>query len=170
MLNMVNRATRSGVLGACLLALVAGPTSASGAEVVVGRDSLDWVNHWEMICGWEATETATGQIHWTVAMADEHHGHVTVQEEISYVTVMDDDPEVPASLRGATWHGHNVISFVTNFDPASKREITRSVQPYWEGPFRSLSLRFTIVIAADGTVRVDREVLDTEIDCEALGA
>lgn len=170
MLNMVKRVTRSGVLGACLLAVLAGPAAAGRAEVIVGRESLDGVNHWFMICGWEATETATGQIHWTVAMADAHHGHVTVQEEISYVIVIDDDPEVPASLRGATWRGHNVISFVTNFDPASEREITRSVQPYWEGPFRGLSERFTMVIDADGTVRVDRQVLATEIDCEALGA
>ena len=170
MLNMVTRVTRSGVLGACLLVVLAGPTTARGAEIIVGRDTLDGVNHWFMICGWEATETTTGQIHWTVALADGHHGHVTVQEEISYVTVIDDDPDVPASLRGATWHGHNVISFVTNFDPASEREITRSVQPYWEGPFRGLSLRFTMVIAADGTVRVDRQILDTEVDCQALGA
>ena len=63
-----------------------------------------------------------------------------------------------------------MISFVTNFDPASEREITRQVQPAWEGPFRGLIERFTMVIAADGTVRVDRQVLDTEVDCEALGA
>ena len=29
---------------------------------------------------------------------------------------------MPESLRGATWRGHNMISFVTNFDPASERE------------------------------------------------
>jgi hypothetical protein len=170
MFNVIKRATRSGVLCASLLALLAGPTSASAAEVIVGRDSLDGIGHEFMISGWEATFTATGQIHWTVAMADDHHGHVTVQEAVSYTLVIDDDPEVPASLRGATWHGHNVISFVTNFDPASQREITRSVQPYWEGPFRGLSERFTLVIDADGTVRVDRQILDTEVDCGALGA
>src|SRR6188474_125319 len=125
MFHVVKRATRSSVLGACLLALLAGPTSASGAEVIVGRDSLDGVAHEFMICGWDATFTATGQIHWTVAIDDEHHGHVTVQEAVSYVLVIDDDPEVPASLRGAIWRGHNVISFVTNFDPASEREVTR---------------------------------------------
>ena len=170
MFHVVKRATRSSVLGACLLALLAGPTSASGAEVIVGRDSLDGVAHEFMICGWDATFTATGQIHWTVAIDDEHHGHVTVQEAVSYVLVIDDDPEVPASLRGAIWRGHNVISFVTNFDPASEREVTRSVQPMWEGPFRSLIERFTMVIGADGTVRVDRQVLEPQVDCEALGA
>jgi|SoiMethySBSTD1v2_1073268.scaffolds.fasta_scaffold16389_1 hypothetical protein len=170
MFSLIKRATRSGALGGCLLALLAGPTAASGTEVVVGRDSLDGVAHEFNICGWEATFTATGQIHWTVAMADEHNGHVTVQEAVSYVLVIDDDPNVPESLRGATWRGHNVISFVTNFDPASEREITRSVQPFWEGPFRGLSERFTMVIAADGTVRVDRQVLPSEIDCEAFGA
>jgi len=170
MFHSIKRATRSGILGACLLALLAGPTAASAAEVIVGNDSLDGVDHSFMICGWEATFTTTGQIHWTVAIDDEHHGHVTVQEAVSYVLVIDDDPEVPASLRGATWRGHNVISFVTNFDPASERGITRSVQPYWEGPFRGLSERFTIVIASDGTIRVDRQALDTDVDCAAFGA
>jgi len=170
MLKLIKRLARSGALGACLLALLAFPTSASGAGVIVGRESLDGVGHDFNICSWGATFTETGQIHWTVAMADDKHGHVTVQEAVSYVLVIDDDPNVPESLRGATWRGHNVISFVTNFDPASERAITRSVQPYWEGPFRSLSLRYTMVIDADGTIRVDRQVLDTEIDCEALGA
>ena len=170
MFNVIKRATRSGVLGAGLLALLAGPTSASGAEVSVGRESLDGVAHEFMICGWEATFTATGQIHWTVAIDDDHHVHVTVQEAVSYTLVIDDDPEVPASLRGATWRGHNVISFVTNFDPASEREITRRVQPSWEGPFRGLIERFTMVINADGTVRVDRQVLPTDVDCDQFGA
>ena len=129
MFNGIKRATRAGVLGAGLLALLAGPTTASGAEVSVGRESLDGVAHDFMICQWEATFTTTGQVHWTVAIDDEHHGHVTLQEAVSYTLVIDDDSEVPASLRGATWRGHNVISFVTNFDPASEREITRQVQP-----------------------------------------
>ena len=51
-----------------------------------------------MICGWEATFTTTGQVHWTVAIDDDHHGHVTFQEAVSYTLVIDDDPEVPASL------------------------------------------------------------------------
>jgi hypothetical protein len=171
MLNMVKRVTRSGVLGGCLLSVLAGPAAAaSGAEVIVGRESLDGVGQDLMICSWGATFTGKGQIHWTVSMADQHHGHVTVQEAVSYVLVIDDDPNAPESLRGATWRGHSVISFVTNFDPASDRVITRQVQTYWEGPFRSLSERFTMVIGADGTVRVDRQVSDTEVDCEALGA
>ena len=170
MFNVIKRATRSGVLGAGLLALLAAPTSANGAEVSVGRESLDGVAHEFMICGWEATFTATGQIHWTVAIDDDHHVHVTVQEAVSYTLVIDDDPEVPASLRGATWRGHNVISFVTNFDPTSQRDITRRVQPSWEGPFRGLIERFTMVINADGTVRVDRQVLPTDVDCDQFGA
>lgn len=170
MFNGIKRATRAGVLGAGLLALLAGPTTASGAHVSVGRESLDGVAHDFMICQWEATFTTTGQVHWTVAIDDEHHGHVTLQEAVSYTLVIDDDSEVPVSLRGATWRGHNVISFVTNFDPASEREITRQVQPSWEGPFRGLIERFTTVIAADGTVRVDRQVLEPQVDCEALGA
>ena len=43
MFNVIKRATRSGVLGAGLLALLAAPTTASGAEVSVGRESLDGV-------------------------------------------------------------------------------------------------------------------------------
>ena len=45
MFNVIKRGTRAGVLGASLLALLAGPTSASGAEVIVGRESLDGVGH-----------------------------------------------------------------------------------------------------------------------------
>jgi hypothetical protein len=36
MFNVIKRATRSGVLGAGMLALLAAPTTASGAEVSVG--------------------------------------------------------------------------------------------------------------------------------------
>lgn len=63
-----------------------------------------------------------------------------------------------------------MISFVTNFAPASKREITRTVQTAFEGPFRSLSERITLVIDADGTVRVDRPINDFDVDCKAVAA
>jgi hypothetical protein len=34
----------------------------------------------------------------------------------------------------------------------------------------SLSERFTMAIAADGTVRVDRQVLPTDVDCDQFEA
>lgn len=170
MFTIVRHAARSSALVACLLAMSAGPASASAAEVIVGRESLDGVTHDFMICGWGATFTTSGQAHWTVTIAGDHHGHVNFQEAVSYVLVIDDDSSVPEALRGATWRGHNVISFVTNFDPASEREVTRRVQTAFEGPFRSLSERITLVIDADGTVRVDRQINDFDVDCEALVA
>lgn len=170
MFTIVRHAARSSALVACLLAMSAGPTFATEAEVFVGRESLDGVGQDFMICGWGATFTASGQAHWTVAIAGDHHGHVNFQESVSYVLVIDDDPNVPEALRGATWRGHSMISFVTNFDPASKREITRTVQTAFEGPFRSLSERITLVIDADGTVRVDRLISNWDVDCEALAA
>lgn len=170
MFTMARHAGRSGVLAACLLAMLAGPASAAGAEVVTGRDSLDGVDHDFMICGWEATFTARGQIHWTVAIADDHHGHVTVQEAVTYTLVIDDDPSVPPSLRGETWRGQSMISFTANFDPSSEREVTRQVQTFFEGPFRGLSERIALRIAADGTVLVDSFVSKFDVDCAALGA
>ena len=170
MFTIVRHAARSSVLVACLLAMSAGPTSASAAEVFVGRESLDGVAQDSMICGWGATFTASGQAHWTVAIAGDRHGHVNFQESVNYVLVIDDDPNVPEALRGATWRGRNMFSFVTNFDPASEREITRTVQTAFEGPFRSLSERITLVIDADGTVRVDRLISNWDVDCQALAA
>lgn len=154
----------------CLLAMSAGPTFATEAEVIVGRASLDSVSHDFMICGWGATFTASGQAHWTVTIAGDQQVHVNYQESVSYVLVIDDDPTVPEAVRGAAWRGSNRISFATNLDPASEREVTRTVQTAFEGPFRSLIERITLVVAADGTVRVDRFTSDFEADCEALVA
>jgi hypothetical protein len=170
MFTIVRHAARSSALVACLLGILAGPVSASAAEVVVGRESLDGVGHDFMICGWGATFTTSGQAHWTVTIAGDRHGHVNFQESVSYVLVIDDDPNVPEALRGATWRGHNMISFATNFDLASEREVTRTVQTAFEGPFRSLSERITLVIDADGTARVDRLISNWDSDCEALAA
>jgi hypothetical protein len=170
MFTIVRHAARSSALVACLLAMSAGPALANAAEVIVGRESLDRVSHDTMICGWGGTFTASGQAHWTVTIAGDHHVHVTFQESVSYVLVIDDDPNVPEALRGATWRGSNMISFATNIDPASAREVTRTVQTAFEGPFRSLIERITLVVAADGTVRVDRFISDFEADCEALAA
>lgn len=170
MLTIVRHAARSSALVACLLAMSAGPTFATEAEVIVGRASLDSVFHDFMICGWGATFTASGQAHWTVTIAGDREVHVNFQESVSYVLVIDDDPSVPEALRGDAWRGYNMISFATNFDPASEREVTRTVQTAFEGPFRSLIERITLVVAADGTVRVDRFISDFEADCEALAA
>lgn len=170
MLTIVRHAARSSALVACLLAMSAGPTFATGAEVIVGRASLDGVNHDFMICGWEATFTASGQAHWTVTTAGDHQFHVNFQESVSYVLVIDDDANVPEALRGVAWRGSNMISFATNVDLASEREVTRTVQTAFEGPFRSLIERITLVIAADGTVRFDRLISDFDADCESLAA
>lgn len=170
MLTIVRHAGLSSVLIACLLAVSAGPTFATGAEVIVGRASLDDVNHDFMICGWGATFTVSGQVHWTVTIAGDHQFHFSFQESISYVLVIDDDPNVPDALRGVTWRGSNMISFATIVDPASEHEVTRTVQTAFEGPFRSQIERITLVVAADGTVRVDRFVSDFDANCESLVA
>ena len=153
-----------------LIAALAGPAVAAGQVVGVGGASLDAVFHDYMICGWQGTFTATGQIHWTFTTDPNRPTHVNVQESVSYTLVLDDDPSVPAALRGVTWRGHNVYTFVENVDPASGRVVVHSVQPFWEGPFRGLSERFTLVIAPDGTVRVDRAVAQFDVDCEGLVA
>ena len=170
MFTIVRNAARSSALVACLLAMSAGPALATEAEVIVGRASLDAVTHEFMICGWGATFTTSGQAHWTVTIAGEHHLHVNFQELVSYLLVIDDDPSTPEALRGATWRGSNMISFATNVDPASEREVTRTVQTAFEGPFHGQIERITLVVAADGTVRVNRFISDFEADCEALAA
>ena len=170
MFTIVRHAARASALVACLLAMSAGPTFAAEAEVIVGRASLDSVSHEFMICGWGATFTASGQAHWTVTIAGDHQFHVNFQESVSYVLVIDDDPTVPEALRGAAWRGSNMISFATNVDPASEREVTRTVQTAFEGPFHGQIERITLVVAPDGTVRIDRFISDFDADCEALAA
>ena len=153
-----------------LVGALAGQAFGAGQVIGVGSDSLDGVFHDLMICSWGATFTSTGQIHWTFTTDPNRPGHINVQESVSYTLTIDDDPSVPVALRGVTWHGHNVFAFVENVDPASDRVISHSVQTFWEGPFRSLSERFTLVIGPDGTVRVDRAVVAFDVDCEALAA
>jgi len=167
------RIARSIAIAGSSLALVGalvGPTFAAGQVVGVGRESLDGVVHDNMICGWGATFTSTGQIHWTFTNDPNRPTHVNVQESVAYTLKIDDDASVPTALRGVTWRGHNVIAFVQNLDPMSERVVIHSVQPFWEGPFRGLSERFTLNVAADGTVRVDRTVVDFDVDCDALAA
>ena len=167
------RVARSIAIAGSSLALVgtlAGPAFAGGQVVGVGRESLDGVFHDNMICGWGATFTSTGQIHWTFTNDPNRPTHVNVQESVAYTLTIDDDASVPTELRGVTWRGHNVIAFVENLDPNSERVVSHSVQPFWEGPFRGLSERFTLTIAADGTVRVDRTVVEFDVDCDALEA
>jgi hypothetical protein len=153
-----------------LVAILAGPAFAAGQVVGVGRQSLDGVFHDDMICGWGATFTSTGQLHWTFTNDPTGPTHVTVQESVAYTLTIDDDASVPTALRGVTWRGHSVIAFVQNVDPSSARAVIHSVQPFWEGPFRALSERFALIVAADGTVRVDRTIVDFDVDCDALAA
>ena len=152
-----------------LALLPAGTALAAQADVQTGSASLDGVFADQMICGWPASFRQRGEAHWTVVTADARHGHVTYQEASTYTMTIDDDPAVPADLRGVSWLGHNQFSFVANWDPSSSREISRSVQTWFEGPFRSLSERITLHVAPDGTVLVDRDVLDADIDCSTLG-
>jgi hypothetical protein len=156
-------------IGLSLSLVGAGGALAAGADVTNGSDSLDGQFVDWMICGWPGTFTQRGESHWTVVTADDHHRHVTYQEEVAYTVTIDDGPEVPAGLRGVTWHGHSVISYVANADPSSSREISRSVQVFFEGPFRSLSERITLHVAPDGTVLVDRDIVSVDVDCSTLG-
>jgi hypothetical protein len=168
MRTSIRRGFQVAVLTGTLIAVSASQTVAGGAEVIVGGESLDGVGHQVNICGWDATFTTTGQSHWTLVMAGDKHGHVTYQDEITDVLVFDDALSVPEALRGETWRGHNVFSFVANWDPSSSREMSRSVQRAFEGPFRNLSERITFRMAADGTLLVDRTITDWDPDCSAL--
>ena len=169
MLTIIRHAALGSALVAGLLAMSAGPTFATGAEVIVGRASLDGVSHDFMICGWEATFTASGQAHWTVTIASDHHFHFTFQESGQLCAGHRRRSERARGFARSCLARLNMISFATNVDPASEREVTRTVQTAFEGPFRGQIERITLVVAADGTVRVDRFISDFEADCESAG-
>ena len=74
MRTLVRQAIQVAVLTGSLVAASAGLALAGGAEVVVGRESLDGATHQVNICGWEASFTTTGQSHWTFVLAGDNHG------------------------------------------------------------------------------------------------
>ena len=151
-------------------ALLAAPALAAGAEVQNYRGSADGTSHDFNICGWPSTFVAHGQWHATVMSSGANRIHVNYQESVRYEVTIDDDLTVPVVARGLVWQGINVFAFETDFDPTTALEQTRSVQNAFEGPFRSLTERVTLRVAADGTILVDQTVTRWESDCSSFGA
>lgn len=150
--------------------LLAAPALAAGADVQNYRGSIDGTSRDLNICGWPSVFIDHGQWHLTVVSSSPQRIHVTYQESSRYEVTVDDDLTVPVAARGLVWQGINVIAFETDFDPTTAQQQTRSVQTYFEGPFRGLSERVTLRVAADGTILVDQTVSRFDVDCSAFGA
>jgi hypothetical protein len=150
-------------------ALLAAPALAAGADVQNYRGSADGTSHDFNICSWPSEFVAHGQWHATVMSSGANRIHVIYQESVRYEVTIDDDLTVPVAARGLVWQGINVFAFETDFDPTTAQEQTRSVQTFFEGPFRGLSERVTLRVAADGTILVDKTVSPADVDCSAFG-
>src|SRR4051812_7692037 len=71
---------------------LAAPASAAGAMVTQGRGTFDPTPTVDTnICGWLSTFIETGEWHYTVSVADDHHGHVVYQESARWTLVIGDD-------------------------------------------------------------------------------
>jgi hypothetical protein len=154
---------------AIIASLLAAPALAAGADVQNYRGSADGTSHDFNICSWPSVFVAHGQWHVTVMSSGGNRIHVIYQESVRYEVTIDDDLSVPVAARGLVWQGINVFAFETNFDPTTAQEQTRSVQTFFEGPFRGLSERVTLRVAADGTILVDKTVSPSDVDCSVFG-
>ena len=161
-------------LAALTLMAAAAPALAAPAEVTLKSGSLDLPSHDLNICGWPATFTSTGQFHFgevVVSGADPRFVQSHVHETVNYTLVIDDDPSVPEALRGATWRGRFQDTIVVSGSLLDGRFHLMIVNTFAEGPFRGLKEQITLVIAADGTVQVERhDVEEGPPDCDALTA
>jgi hypothetical protein len=146
-----------------------GTTLAAPGQVYQERASLDGTSHDLNICNWPSTFTATGQTHLVVVDSGDQF-HFTFHETANWTLTVDDDPGVPEAFRGVIWRGRNEETIVGNFDLAGPRAVFHSVNLFSEGPFHGLSLRETFVVDANGIVRIDRQVIDEDVDCTALTA
>lgn len=170
----MSRIARPGMLSLAsaiiISALLAAPTLAVGAAVQNYRGSADAISHDFNICGWPSVFVAHGQWHATVMSSGANRIHVIYQESVRYEVTIGDDSSIPVAARGLVWQGINVFAFETDFDPTTSEEQTHSVQNAFEGPFRSLTERVTLRVAADGTIIVDQTVTRFDSDCSAFGA
>jgi hypothetical protein len=169
----MSRIARHGIsafaAAAIICSLLAAPALAAGADVQNYRGSADGTSHDFNICSWPSVFVAHGEWHATVMSSGANRIHVIYQESVRYEVTIDDDLSVPVAARGLVWQGINVFAFETNFDPTTDEEQTHSVQTFFEGPFRGLSERVTLRVAADGTILVDRTVSPSDVDCSAFG-
>ena len=149
--------------------LLTTPAFAAGADVQHYRGSSDGTSHDFNICGWQSVFVAHGQWHVTVMSAGANRIHVVYQESVRYEVTIDDDLSIPVAVRGLVWQGLNVFAFETDFDPTTAQEQTRSVQNFFEGPFRGLTEQVTLRVAADGTILVDQTVTRWDSDCSTFG-
>ena len=169
----MSRIARHGIsafaAAAIVCSLLAAPALAAGADVQNYRGSADGTSHDFNICGWPSVFVAHGQWHVTVMSSGENRIHVIYQESVRYEVTIDDDLSVPVAARGLVWQGINVFAFERDFDPTTAQEQTHSVQNAFEGPFRSLTERVTLRVAADGTILVDQTITRFDADCSAFG-
>lgn len=156
------------------LAALAAPAAATAApaEVTLKSGSLDSTGHDLNICGWGATFTGTGSFHFgevVVSGANPRFVQSHVHETVTYTLVIDDDPSVPVALRGATWRGHFEDTVAVSGSLIDGRFHLTFVNTFAEGPFHGLKQQITLVVSADGTVRVERDEISGEVDCGAVG-
>ena len=163
-------AVPAGFLMALALAILAGPAPALAADTVVFRDHGDFYGEADEpnICGWPAH--FSGHITYQLMTVDAGGGtfHVTYHQTDNWTLVIADDPSVPASVRGETWRGRNEINYVLNVDPLTQRVVEITLNPNAEGPFRGLLERITLVVGADGSVRVDSHEFVGDVDCSVF--
>jgi hypothetical protein len=133
------------------------PGAAAAAGAPVDQETFHFTDTFDSanICGWPSTFTTSGVFHYTVVIADAHHGHISWNTVENYSVTIHNEEGVPESVRGLTWRGRNQIAYEANFDPSTDRLIEHSVQTAFEGPFRAQIERITLHIAADGTVTRD---------------
>jgi len=160
-------ASRAATLVAVLV--LPGAALAAPGQVYQERGSLDGTSQDLNICNWPSTFTATGQTHLVVVDSGDQL-HFTFHETANYSVIANDDPDVPEQFRGVTWRGRNEETVVGNFDLAGTRAVFHSVNLFSEGPFHGLSVREAFVVDANGIIRIDRQVIDEDVDCTALTA
>jgi hypothetical protein len=169
MFRIVRRGISAFAAATVIGSLLTTPAFAAGADVQHYRGSADGTSHDFNICGWPSVFVAHGQWHVTVMSSGADRIHVIYQESVRYEVTIDDDVSIPIAARGLVWQGINVFAFESDFDPTTAQEQTRSVQNFFEGPFRGLSERVTLRVAADGTILVDKTVSPSDVDCSAFG-
>ena len=120
------------------------------------------------ICGWPSH--FDGHVTFNIIVLDRTDGtfHVNFHQTDNWLVTIADDPSVPASVRGETWRGRDEFTYVLNADPSSQRLVQVAINPNSEGPFHGLLERYTLVVAADGTVRVENHEFQGEVDCSTF--
>jgi hypothetical protein len=164
-------AVPTALLIAFTIALTTSVGSVLAAETIVFRDHSNTSGEADEtnICGWPAH--FDGHVTFNLVALDQADGtfHVNFHQTDNWTVAIADDPSVPASVRGETWRGRDEFTFVLNMDPSSQRVVQIAINPNSEGPFHGLLERYTLVVGADGTVRVENHEFVGEVDCSVFG-